>query len=463
MKKIKRILCLFLTGILCMGMAGMAVQAEEAWPSGISVTSQCAIVMDADTGTILYQKNAKDKCYPASITKIMTTMLALENSKPDEIVTMSEDSIYKTEGSGVARDIGEQLSMKDCLYAVMLESANECAYAVAEHVGGGDYSRFIAMMNEKAKQLGCKNTHFNNCNGLPDEKHYTTCYDMALIAKEAIKNDDFRTLISTKNYILPKTNKKDQELPMYNHHAMICSNRTSRHLYEYAIGGKTGYTNAAGNTLVTYAEKDGMTLICVVMKSNSTAQYQDTRNLFEYCFENFKVYNVAQNETRYQNSTAEDGMLLTEVEPFACIDKKAQIILPKTASFEDTQVEVSYDQVRGDVLGTLNYKYGDRTIGSANVVATKAEVEPYAFAQGGEKTTDSGAPTSAEKEKNKVKIDKSMVRNLVIVVVIAVIAVCIGIWLFVNRNYLTRRRKRKNKRDPRYQTIKSNRKWHSKR
>ncbi len=462
MKKIKRIVCLFLTGVLCMGMGGMAVQAEEAWPSGISVASQCAIVMDADTGTILYQKNAKDICYPASITKIMTTMLALDHSKPDEVVTMSEDSIYKTEGSGVARDIGEQLSMKDCLYAVMLESANECAYAVAEHVGGGDYSKFIAMMNEKAKELGCENTHFNNCNGLPDEEHYTTCYDMALIAKEAIKNNDFRTLINTKNYILPKTNKKDQELPMYNHHAMICSNRTSRYLYEYAIGGKTGYTRAAGNTLVTYAEKDGMTLICVVMKSNSIAQYQDTRNLFDYCFENFKVYNVAQNETRYQNSTAEGGMMLTEVEPFASIDKTAQIILPKTAAFEDTKVEVSYDQAKGDVLGTLNYKYGDRTIGSANVVATKAEVKPYAFAQGGEKSDASSSPDASEKEKNKGKIDRTMIRNIAIIVVIAAAAALVGIWLFVNRHYLTRRRKRRHNRDPRYKTIKNNRRWHSK-
>ncbi|MCU6761692.1 D-alanyl-D-alanine carboxypeptidase dacB precursor [uncultured Roseburia sp.] len=455
MKKIKRLLCLVITGVMCIGTASISVNAAEKWPEGVSVDSENAIVMEASTGTILYQKDCKKKSYPASITKIMTTMLALQNSSPDEIVTFSQDAIYKTEGSGVARDIGEQLTMKDCLYAVMLESANECAYAVAEHIGGGDYSKFVDLMNEKAKELGCENTHFNNCNGLPDEQHYTTCYDMALIAREAIKNDDFRTLISTKTYTLPKTNKKDQELTMYNHHAMICSNRTSRYLYEYAIGGKTGYTVAARNTLVTYAEKDGMLLICVVMRSNSSAQYADTEKLFDYCFNNFKMYNVAQNEKRYSNNSQTDSLKLSQTQPFAELDSDAEIILPKAASFDDTSVDVSYDNVNDTVLGTLVYKYGNRVAGKADVVTTGASVEPFEFSKGSLLSTaaDTDGEDSADSSK---EINKSTLRNIIVIIVVAAAVLFAVLWLFANKNRIFRGKSGSGKK---YKKIRKNRKW----
>ena len=370
-----------MAALVCAGTFGMTAMAKDTWPAGPSIDSECAIVMEANTGTVLYAKKEHQKCYPASITKILTTLLALENSSLDETVTFSEDSIYNTEGSGVARDIGEKLSMKDTLYAVMLESANECAYAAAEHVGGGDYSKFIAMMNQKAKELGCSDTHFTNANGLPDEKHYTSCYDMALIAKAAIENDMFRKIVSTKTYTLPKTNKKDQELVMYNHHKMISNNRTSQYLYEYAIGGKTGYTNAARNTLVTYAQKNGMLLICVVMRSNPTSQYTDTEKLFDYCFDNFQMYNVSRSETRYTDETENMGLRINEIGPYAQIDSAARIILPKTADFDETQVEVSYDKAGGQVAGTLVYKLGDRTVGTADVTVTGAQIEAYPFSE----------------------------------------------------------------------------------
>lgn len=379
MRKLKRICCLLIAVLLFGGTWGMTAAAKDTWPSGPSIDSECAIVMEVNTGTVLYGKKVHQKCYPASITKILTTLLALENSSLDETVTFSEDSIYNTEGSGVARDIGEQLSMKDTLYAVMLESANECAYAAAEHVGGGDYSKFISMMNQKAKELGCTDTHFTNANGLPDEKHYTSCYDMALISKAAIENDMFRKIVSTKTYTLPKTNKKDQELVMYNHHKMISNNRTSRYLYDYAIGGKTGYTNAARNTLVTYAQKDGMLLVCVVMRSNPTSQYTDTEKLFNYCFDNFQMYNVSNSETRYTDETGDMGLRINEISPYAQIDSSARIILPKTAEFNETQVEVNYDKAGDQTAGTLVYKLGDRTVGTADVTVEDVQIEPYPF------------------------------------------------------------------------------------
>ena len=241
------------------------IRAEEVatdsgyWPAGPEIVSASGIVMEADTGTILYEKNINDVHYPASITKILTTLLAIENSSMDEVVTFSYDAVHKTEGSGIARDVDEQMTMEQCLYAIMLASANECAYAVAEHVGG-DIGTFVQMMNDRAAQIGCQNTHFNNCNGLPDEQHYTSAYDMALIAREAYKNEAFRIICGTKTYTIPFTNKHtDAETYLQNHHQMLYPLKTRKYLYDYCTGGKTGYTTVANNTLVTYAEKDGST------------------------------------------------------------------------------------------------------------------------------------------------------------------------------------------------------------
>ena len=192
-KKIRKKAIGFISAIaitICSFPASASASELQYWPQGPEVQSSAAIVMELSTGLILYEKNINDVHYPASITKILTTLLALENSTMDEVVTFSKDSVYNTEGSGIARDVGEEMTMEQCLYAIMLASANECAYAVAEHVSG-DVNSFVNMMNERCAALGCKNTHFSNCNGLPDEQHYTSAYDMALIAREAYKNEYF--------------------------------------------------------------------------------------------------------------------------------------------------------------------------------------------------------------------------------------------------------------------------------
>ena len=419
---IKKGLTLVLTAVICLGtglgMGGNTAYAEGSWPSGISVASESAIVMEATTGTVLYEKNAHEQHYPASITKIMTTMLALEHCQLDEIVTYSEDAVYKTEGSGIYRDVGEQMTLEDTLYAVMLESANECAYATAEHVTGGDYEAFIKMMNDKATELGCTETNFTNSNGLPDENHVTSCYDMALISREAIKNDMFRTIVSTVRYDLPKTNKSEP-LAMFNHHKMISNNLTSQYLYEYAIGGKTGYTNAARSTLVTYAEKDGMLLICVVMKSEGT-HFTDTINLFDYCFDNFKICNVAENETRYSSDAEGTSTLLSQNEAFAQLDENAVIVLPKDADFLDTETEVTYDSDSDESMGALIYRYGDRVVGQADVVLTGAQVDTYEFAESGDDAVDTSdlnvLGTDSDTQSHPIRV-------VIIIVVIAVLAV----------------------------------------
>lgn len=420
--RIKKGCCLALTAVICVGAAfGMAgVDAKAAsWPTGPSVGAASAIVVEANTGTILYQKDAHTQRYPASITKIMTTLLALENCELDETVTYSEDAVYKTEGSGIYRNVGEQMTLEQTLYAVMLESANECAYATAEHVTGGDYQAFVDMMNERAIELGCKNTHFNNPHGLPDTQHLTTAYDMAMISAEAIKNDMFRTLCSTKRYELPATNKS-QPLTMLNHHKMISNHITAQYLYDGCIGGKTGFTVAARNTLVTYAERDGMLLVCVVLKCEGTS-YDDTITLFNYCFDNFKVFNVAENETRYSSDVSDSSTMMTQNEAFAQLDEDAVIVLPKDADFMETETEVSYEGTSDDAMGSLVYRYGDRIVGQADVVKTGAQVDTYHFAEGNADLDESDL--AALQGAIDVEEEKHPAGMIIIIIVIAALAV----------------------------------------
>lgn len=480
-KKLAGIFFCITVAVGCLGVIpASADETQVSWPGGPEVEAPYAIVMEASTGTVLYEKEADTQSYPASITKIMTTLLALENSSLDEVVTFSSDAVYNSYGSGIARDVGEQMTMEQCLYAVMLESANECSYAVAEHVAGGDYQKFIDMMNGKAQELGCTNTHFNNCNGLPDGQHITTCRDMALISRAALQNSTFRQIAGTVRYQIPPTNKHDVETPLNNHHQMISANETRKNLYEYCIGGKTGWTEDAGNTLVSFAEKDGMTLICVVMKCPAGGQYSSTRTLFDYCFENFKMFNVAQNETRYENQQDRESGLFVEGDAFAKLDTAAQIVLPATAEFSNTEIQVSYDNAADEVFGTLVYTYGGRQVGTADVVATGVTVTPYEFGVYAEadknpeqaEETDSAQAEKDQQEKGdksgsgKISIKKISTINmdiskkkicLILGAVGAAIVILLLIWYFYNNMYRIWRRRRG--REKRYKTIKNNRKW----
>jgi len=357
------------------------VQAADYWPSSIDVEAESAIVMELETGTILYSKNMDDVHYPASITKIMTALLTLENCDLDEIVTFSAEAVYGTEvgSSSIARDVGEEMTVEQTLYGMMLESANECAYALGEHVSG-DMDSFVDLMNERAKELGCTNTHFNNSNGLPDEEHYTSAHDMALIAQAAYAIPKFAEIVGTKSYTIPPTNKHSESTPLNNHHCMLHYYKTNEYIYEYCLGGKTGYTVAAGATLVTYAKKDGMTLVCVVMKDTTGQQYIDTTNLFEYCFDNFSTYSVADFTSISEEDTDVTG-ILSENSELIKIDENGIIVIPKTASVLDvvSTVEPYTDDSDSSVIGRISYSYADREVGYANLKFTNAETGSYPF------------------------------------------------------------------------------------
>lgn len=419
----KKAACLILTIISAVCLGKVDVKAADYWPDAPETLSPGVILMEESTGTILYEKNMDEAHYPASITKIMTTLLALENGNLSDMVTFSDDAINNTEGSGIARDYGEQMTLEQCLYGVMLESANECAYAVAEHVGG-TVENFVDMMNAKAKELGCTNTHFANPHGLQDENHYTTAHDMALIAQAAYQNETFRIIIGTKMYTIPPTNKHAEETVLRNHHDMLCTyhNANRKYLYPYCVGGKTGYTATANSTLVTYAEKDGMTLICVVMNTQSPNQFIDTVNLFDYAFDNFQVLNVAENDTDYSAETTVDNGNLNNIEPFVELDKDAVIVLPKTAEFSDTSSSVEYNDSDPEIAGSITYTYAGRNVGKADIKTTGVVVEGYAF------------DNESTEEEEQEAVSTVQVRPIVVVLLIVAV-ILLGVLLFFLKRF----------------------------
>ena len=260
--------------------------------NALNLTAETAVLMDAASGEILYDKDADKKMYPASITKLMTILLALENGKLTDEITFSHDAVYNIEqGSAhIAIMEGETLTLEQVLRAIILRSANEASNGVAEYVDGS-VEEFAKHMTKRAKELGCTNTNFVNANGLFDENHYTTAHDMALIAKELLKHKEYRSMMSETDYEIPPTNLQTEPRYLHGQHQML--NPNSIYYYKDAIGGKTGYTVEAGNTLVTYAERDGLTLIAVVMKCSGAEHYIDTAALLDYGFANYESVKIA--------------------------------------------------------------------------------------------------------------------------------------------------------------------------
>ena len=278
--------------------------AVEGWPEGQAIQASAGVVMDVDTGVFLYSKNCDRQLYPASITKIMTALLTLENADLDAVMTCST-IVYELDenASNVGLSEGEQMTIRDALYTLMLESANDTANALAEYVGGS-MEGFAQMMNDRAAALGCTGTHFSNPSGLSADDHYTTAHDYALIAAEAYRNEGFRTLCSTVNYDVPPTNTYEETRYLQNHHRMLISD--SDFYTSWCTGGKTGFTEKAWNTLVTYGERDGRRLVCVLLHGNGADQnYLETIDLLNYGFDNFRNINLSGS---YRSKTMAQAM-----------------------------------------------------------------------------------------------------------------------------------------------------------
>lgn len=279
------------------------------WPQMGDMYSEAAVLMDADTGAVLVNKGMYEARYPASITKIMTTLLALENSNLTDEVTFTEEGLARmVEGTNIESQLGEVFTMEQALNIVMMVSANEVAAQVAIEIAGSE-SAFAEMMNQRAAQLGCKNTHFNNASGLPDENHYTCAYDMALIFREALKNEDFRKIIERKIYTLPATNKHPEARAYSTHLALVAE--SAPEYYADCIGGKTGVTQVALNTLVTAASRDGKTLIAVTLRADAGQVCADSTAMYEYGFNNFTKLEFDGGSAMVPNGVSEADLHTT--------------------------------------------------------------------------------------------------------------------------------------------------------
>lgn len=340
----------------------------ENWPDGPVVSAQSAIVMDVDSGAVLYAKNIDEMLYPASTTKIMTCLLAVENCTMDENVEFSYDAVFGVprDGSNMGIDVGEILPMEDCLYGILVGSANEVAAAVGEHIAG-DTESFVQMMNDRAKELGCKNTNFMNANGLHDDNHYTTAYDLALIARAFFSNDYLANIANTARVHFEPTATQPDDFYLNNKNKLV----SGEIKYEYYLGGKTGYTSDARQTLVSCAEKDGMRLVCVVMKEETPDQFNDTVTLFNYGFSNFKKVKVSEVETKY--TIENTGFFKAGQDIFGSsksilqLDSDACIIIPAAAEFADVESSISYENLTGNEVATIDYTYNDVFVGKVSV------------------------------------------------------------------------------------------------
>lgn len=436
----------------------MEIQSNswENWPTGPQIYAESAIIMEASTGTVLYAKNIDEQNYPASITKIMTVLLALEHLELDEEVTFSRNAVFSIPyaSSHIARDEGEILTVEECLYAIMLESANECSNAIAEKISGTTEA-FADLMNEKAAELGCTNTHFANPHGLPDENHYTSAHDMALIAREAIKYEKFRQISGTSRYTLRATNKKDEELPMSNHHYMLSSNRTSQYLDDTVFAGKTGYTEAALNTLVTCATRGGMDLIVVTMKTQGTGQvgvpvYTDTANLLNYAGENFQKVNISQNETNFtigQNELFDTGSsVFGSSVPMIEMDTEGYIILPVNAEFSDASPKLEFsdaDTEADNVIATLSYTYAGQEVGYTNLKLSDTDIQAFDFHSPEENEALSSSKDGGERLiKINLRVVGIIIAGLLLILVILLFIRRIAKDYSVDLNPLRRWRKR---------------------
>lgn len=344
-----------------------------------------ALLMDAGTGKILYEKNARQKMYPASTTKIMTAILALENRSLTDTTTVSYNAIFSVPigYTNANLQLDEILTMEQLLHVLLVPSANDAANVIAEEIAGSVES-FATMMNTKAREIGCENTHFVNANGVHNENHYSTAYDLALISRYAMQNESFRKLVSTVRYTLPVTNKYDKtDRTFLNTNRLI--NPKSSQYYEYATGIKTGYTDAARNCIVAGAKKDNMELICVILgagsdTTTSTNKFGDCINLFEYGFEHFEyktlcksqdVFKVIKPKNASKNTKQLNVLYENDINALMNVNDSSMNISPDVELDEKMKAPIT----KGSVIGKISYtidgiNYTTNLIAGQDILAT---------------------------------------------------------------------------------------------
>lgn len=463
----KRLIAVMLVALLCMGMSmtayavpqitpeeqppaeateeeALAFKAEQlkkyydmpvatneikGWPQGPGTYGEAAIIMEAGTGEILYGKNIDDQHYPASITKVLTALVALENGKMDDKVTFTHDcvSFLQPGDSSIGMKENDEITLEQALYATLLASANEAAYAVAENVGknaGHDYQWFIDQMNARCKELGGTNSNFVNANGLHDENHYTSARDMALIGRELFKHPEFFKIVQTLQYEIPASGTCQQHVFQQKHKMLQPS---SSKYYEYAVGGKTGYTSDALATLITMADNGRMKLVCVVLRTHGGKNYPDTTSLFNYAFDNFERIDVKGQET------SEDvGEILEDESGERC----GYVVVPKGVKFSDLKMEMKLDKGNAGEA-TLIYTYEGNVVGSAKAkVSEKYAKEHRVEIKGQEKKVKKSPDSSTGKS----------LKEMLIIVILAVLLLFLTLLFIAKLRQYRRKRERRRRR-----------------
>lgn len=384
--------------IIMLFLLNLNIRFTYANPAKIAtpqINAKNAVVMDYETGQILYDKNGHIKVYPASTTKVLTAILALEKGNLDDTVTASKNAA-NVEGSKIYLSEGEQLKLRQLLYAMMVESANDAAVAIAEYIGGS-VENFANMMNEKAQQIGAKDSHFVTPNGLHDPDHYTTAYDMALIARYAMKNQFFRELVNTITYVIPPTNKFKEKRVLLNTNMLI---RPTKYHYDGADGIKTGYTSEANKCLLATAMRNDRRVIVAIYDDDSSIIWKDATDLLNYGLDNF-ITKTYVHKGDYVKKIPIDGTT-------AYVDLKAAqdfIYTVPTDKADSIKTHIKIENIKvpinkGQTLGYISYELDGKEIGKVNLIADrsiKANILSNLYSSSSKNTIDNDLLRQLEK------------------------------------------------------------------
>lgn len=440
-----------LISIICFSQIfGMISFAKPDWPSDTGIMAEAGIVMDADSGAMIFGQNSKLPYYPASITKLVTALVVIENASLDERVVFSNDAVNNVEsGSGnpLNLDVGDELSVKDCLYAMLLRSSNQAANALAEHVGG-TRDGFVEMMNARIAQIGCTGSRFKNPSGLNDSEQVVTAYDMALIARVAFENPQLLEIASTRSYTLPATKNNPEGFAMAVEHKILKASAGTQFYCEGAVAGKTGWTSIAGSTLVTYAERDGRRLIAVVLKGDPTQYYLDTITLLEFGFSRVKTLDISEAEAVYISGDEAIAVGDASYAPNDLEFYHPYVTLPNDAEYGDAEKTFDTNLPAGSPEGAvavLRYTYNERKVGEAflrlknresEVVVASTEAglpgeTPEETALEAEPETSLEQPTKGQLEFISSLLNLNLSRNAMITLILIGIAIILALIVLI--------------------------------
>jgi D-alanyl-D-alanine carboxypeptidase len=398
---------------------------------------EAAYVVEVNTGTVIYEKNSQEKKYPASTTKLMTALLAAEyiesgQGSLDDEITFSREAVFGIDRTSthIAIDVGEKLTVRQVLYAMLLQSANEACLGMAEYVSGS-IAGFVEKMNERAQQLGMTGTNFVTTNGLHDENHYSTAKDLSILMGEVIKHGFLREIMSAPTYEIPPTNKNNKERTLINTNKLVI--QSNENYNSKVVCGKTGFTTPAGNVLVTYSEYEGMGIITVLMKAGQGTIFKDTSAIVEHCVGNFelvKIENILDFAKAVPSESGSTQIMLSPVDSFYILARIGDDYEEYNRSY-DIPETISLPVEKGEEFGTLTIYNGETAVGKVDMVSKLS----YGYETAPATTASTSAGTTAEKTDGQTgklnKVFGLVLKILLIVLLLALIFTLIYVGIII--------------------------------